>query len=507
VAQGIGGGLLEEMMYDEQGQLLTGTFMDYLVPTSMEVPDIETVHLEYPSPRNPLGVKGIGEGGAISPPAAIANAVEDALAPFGVRVTRAPLGPSRVLELIAEGAARLAAAEARREARPFEYHAARSSAEAVEVLARHGDAAKVLAGGQSLVPMLNFRLARRECSSTSTTRRISTTCARPTASSLVGALVRQRKLERWAADRAPLIAEALRLVGHVAIRNRGTAVGNLAHGDPASELPALLLCLDGAVVARNARGRAAHRRVELYLAPLTTSLAADEILAEARFTLPPAGAGWGFAEVARRHGDFALAGCAALLWRDGRGASPAREWLLRCRVDAGAGERRRRSAARSRADAGPVAGGGAGGRRGAVPRGDLHATADYRRRVAGVLAERTLIARSSGAAAGHEAGGSPRRQRAAACGRRGGAHLPGRLPPRGPGPDGHARGLRARRLWRVHRAPRGRAGARLPHARGAGGGAERHDHRGSSRGDRAREVDSTGGGRRRASPDPAGIHG
>ncbi len=101
VAQGVGGGLLEEMVYDEQGQLLTGTFMDYLVPTAMEVPAIETVHLEYPSPRNPLGIKGIGEGGAISPPAAIANAVEDALQPFGVRVTRTPLGPSVVLELIA----------------------------------------------------------------------------------------------------------------------------------------------------------------------------------------------------------------------------------------------------------------------------------------------------------------------------------------------------------------------------------------------------------------------
>ncbi len=106
VAQGVGGGLLEEMIYDEQGQLLTGTFMDYLVPTAMDLPAIETVHLEYPSPRNPLGVKGIGEGGAISPPAAIANAVEDALAPFGVRLTRAPLGPSRVLELIGEAAAR-----------------------------------------------------------------------------------------------------------------------------------------------------------------------------------------------------------------------------------------------------------------------------------------------------------------------------------------------------------------------------------------------------------------
>ena len=100
VAQGIGGALLEEMVYDEHGQLLTGTFMDYLVPTAMELPPIETVHLEYPSPRNPLGVKGIGEGGAISPPAAIANAVEDALAPWNARVTRTPLGPSVVLDPI-----------------------------------------------------------------------------------------------------------------------------------------------------------------------------------------------------------------------------------------------------------------------------------------------------------------------------------------------------------------------------------------------------------------------
>ncbi len=100
VAQGVGGGLLEEMVYDEQAQLLTGTFMDYLVPTAMELPPIETVHLEYPSPRNPLGMKGIGEGGAISPPAAIANGVEDALASWGVRVTRTPLGPSVVLGLL-----------------------------------------------------------------------------------------------------------------------------------------------------------------------------------------------------------------------------------------------------------------------------------------------------------------------------------------------------------------------------------------------------------------------
>jgi aerobic carbon-monoxide dehydrogenase large subunit len=100
VAQGVGGALLEEMVYDEEGQLLTGTFMDYLVPTAMELPLLETVHMEFPSPRNPLGIKGIGEGGAISPPAAVANAVEDALAPFGARVRRTPLGPSTVLELV-----------------------------------------------------------------------------------------------------------------------------------------------------------------------------------------------------------------------------------------------------------------------------------------------------------------------------------------------------------------------------------------------------------------------
>ncbi len=103
VAQGIGGGLHEELIYDASGQLLSGTLMDYLLPTSTDVPPIDIVHLDYPSPRNPLGVKGVGEGGAISAPAAIANAVEDALRPFGVCVRTAPLSPDRVLSLIKHG--------------------------------------------------------------------------------------------------------------------------------------------------------------------------------------------------------------------------------------------------------------------------------------------------------------------------------------------------------------------------------------------------------------------
>jgi carbon-monoxide dehydrogenase large subunit len=100
VAQGVGGGLLEEMVYDAEGQLLSGSLMDYAVPKAADLPSIETIHLEYPSPRNPLGIKGIGEGGAISPPAALANAVEDALSPFDVKVTKTPLLPAVVRALV-----------------------------------------------------------------------------------------------------------------------------------------------------------------------------------------------------------------------------------------------------------------------------------------------------------------------------------------------------------------------------------------------------------------------
>jgi aerobic carbon-monoxide dehydrogenase large subunit len=102
VAQGIGGGLYEAIRYDEAGQLLTGTLMEYHVPAADEVPFIDTIHMESRSSRNPLGVKGVGEGGAISPPAAIANAVEDALLPFGIKITSTPVTPSLILSLLSK---------------------------------------------------------------------------------------------------------------------------------------------------------------------------------------------------------------------------------------------------------------------------------------------------------------------------------------------------------------------------------------------------------------------
>jgi CO/xanthine dehydrogenase Mo-binding subunit len=103
VAQGIGGALYERLHFDDSGQLINASFMDFLMPTAMEVPDIEVAHLETPSPLNPLGVKGVGEAGTIPVAALVAEAIEDALAPFGVRIHEVPLSPGRIRELIEEG--------------------------------------------------------------------------------------------------------------------------------------------------------------------------------------------------------------------------------------------------------------------------------------------------------------------------------------------------------------------------------------------------------------------
>jgi carbon-monoxide dehydrogenase large subunit len=108
VCQGLGGALLEEMVYDGEAQLLTGSLADYLMPTAADVPPIQILHCETPSPRNPLGVKGLGEGGAIAPPVVVVNAVCDALRPFGVEIFATPLRPSALAAAMA-GAAKLRA--------------------------------------------------------------------------------------------------------------------------------------------------------------------------------------------------------------------------------------------------------------------------------------------------------------------------------------------------------------------------------------------------------------
>ena len=274
---------------------------------------------------------------------------------------------------------------------PFDYLAPTSTEEAIAALVQHGDEAKLLAGGQSLVPMLNLRLARPAVL-VDINRAAELDYLRETDGRVhIGAIRRQAAVERWARERLPLLATALKHVGHLAIRNRGTVVGSVAHADPASELPALLLCLDGDVVARGPRGDRVIPAGALYRAPLTTSVAADELVTEARFTLPRPEAGWGFAEVARRHGDFALVGAAALLWLDGGGrvagarlaffgvgSTPTRGTAAETALT-GQTPSTERIVAAARAAAAVL-----------QPEGDLHASARYRQDVAAVLAERTL---------------------------------------------------------------------------------------------------------------------
>jgi carbon-monoxide dehydrogenase medium subunit len=190
---------------------------------------------------------------------------------------------------------------------PFEYHAPASVGEAVSLLAALEDA-KILAGGQSLIPLLNFRLARPahlvDINRLTELERI----YERDGGLAIGAVVRQADAEihPLAAALCPLLPLALKLVAHPVIRNRGTVCGSLAHADPASELCATLLALDGRVVARSLRGEREIPAGDLFRGPMDSTLEPDELLTEAWF---PASAGpVAIAEEARRHGDFALAG-------------------------------------------------------------------------------------------------------------------------------------------------------------------------------------------------------
>ena len=202
----------------------------------------------------------------------------------------------------------------------FEYHPATSSEEATSLLAEHGSDAKVLAGGQSLVPLLALRLARVD-HLVDVNGVGSLSGIRSEGGLRIGAVTRHRTVEKSpvVVDQAPLLAAALAQVGHVAIRNRGTIGGSLAHADPAAELPAALLALDGKVVTSSHRGARTIDAADLFTGFLTTSLEPEELLTEV--VLPPwnPNAGWSVQEFARRSGDFAIAGVLSVLSTNGNG--------------------------------------------------------------------------------------------------------------------------------------------------------------------------------------------
>lgn len=203
----------------------------------------------------------------------------------------------------------------------FEYAAPQKTDEAVALLSQHGDRAKVLAGGQSLVPLLNFRLARPEVL-VDVNRVAELAYVRPLQSGVaIGALTRQHALERAEVIRTklPIVAEACRLIGHLPIRHRGTLGGSLAHADPASELPAVMVALEAELTAARRGGQRTLPADQFFTGMLTTALAPDELLTEVRVPGLPPRTGGAFIEIARRAGDFALVGIAALVTLDDAG--------------------------------------------------------------------------------------------------------------------------------------------------------------------------------------------
>jgi aerobic carbon-monoxide dehydrogenase medium subunit len=279
----------------------------------------------------------------------------------------------------------------------FDYVAPRSLDEAVEALGQRGDQAKILAGGQSLVPLLNLRLAS-PAALVDINRVRELDYLKPSNGSVViGALTRQSALERsdLVAERLPLVREALDYVGHPAIRHRGTIGGSLAHADPAAELPAVMLALEASVVARGPKGTRTVPAHELYVGFLTTSLAADELLTEVQVPAlepdPAPGTGSAFVELARRYGDFAICGAAAIVGLDPNGRCQ-RVRLALC----GVGPAPIRAAAAEQLLVGerpePSAIDAAAQRVASEvdPQSDVHGSAEYRRRMAVVMSRRAL---------------------------------------------------------------------------------------------------------------------
>ncbi|MGY1772650.1 FAD binding domain-containing protein [Blastococcus sp. SYSU D00813] len=199
---------------------------------------------------------------------------------------------------------------------PFAYAAPTTEDEVLDLLAEHGDEAKVIAGGQSLLPMLSMRLARPSVLVDLNGVAGLAGVREEDGGLAFGATTRERTAERSAlvAERVPVLAEALPLIGHEAIRNRGTIGGSIAHADASAELPAVAAVTDATLVLRSrSGGERVLPAAEFFQGHYTTALADDELLAEVRVPGTPTGAGWAFTEVARRHGDFALVGVAAMV--------------------------------------------------------------------------------------------------------------------------------------------------------------------------------------------------
>jgi CO/xanthine dehydrogenase FAD-binding subunit len=279
----------------------------------------------------------------------------------------------------------------------FDYQAPESLPAALDVLARHGGEAKVLAGGQSLIPVMNFRLAQpgllvdlNRIAELDFLRRSEDGGLR------IGAMTRQRRLERdpLVKEAAPLLAETVPWIAHPQIRNRGTIGGSLAHADPAAELPAVMVALRGRFRLVRKGGERWVPATDFFAGLFTTALEPDEILAEIVLPPRPARTGWSFQEIARRHGDYAQIGLAAqvTLGEDGRCREARLVFLSAGDAPVEAVEA---AALLAGTDLGPAAVAAAAAKASQEeidPRDDVHASALFKRHLARVLTGRAVRA-------------------------------------------------------------------------------------------------------------------
>jgi carbon-monoxide dehydrogenase medium subunit len=274
---------------------------------------------------------------------------------------------------------------------PFDYHAPGTIEQALELLHAHEDA-RVLAGGQSLIPMMNFRLAAPAVV-IDLNRIPSLAYIEGGGQAMrIGAMTRQRAIEfsPIVAEKLPLLGEAIKLVGHLPTRSRGTIGGSIANADSAAEIPMVLQVLEGEVAARGPNGQRTIAAADLFQDAMTTALAPDEILTEVRLPVMPRGAGYAVEEFARRHGDFAIAAVAVMIVRNGEGCAKARiatagieTHSSRLHAAEAILEERGLSDDAITAAAGKAA-------EAVQPMTDHNASTDYRRQLTGVLTERAL---------------------------------------------------------------------------------------------------------------------
>lgn len=275
---------------------------------------------------------------------------------------------------------------------PFVYHAPDSLEEALQLLQEYGDDTKLLAGGQSLVPLLNFRLSRPAALVDLNRIPNLSYIEQENGQLRIGAMTRQRSIEfsDLVRDHLPLLYEATTLVGHLPIRTRGTIGGSVAHADPAAEYPAVVTALDADLVVRGPGGERVLKPEDFFLTYLTTTLAPDDMLVELRLPAAPTTSGWAFEEFSRRHGDFAIVGIAALLDVDGEacqfarlaaaGVSPTPVRLSQAEeilLQGGLTEASMEAAAARAAEL-------------VEPESDIHASTGYRRHLTRVLTLRAL---------------------------------------------------------------------------------------------------------------------